>query len=145
MMEAIRNHEIFKDIVENIQIKHCPECEKGQIREVVGYESYGSTIDYVYETFKTPFVFVFEIYSEPQSLSPRFLSLEEEKASSKENIRLQSLMMSRGYINIINKTNGFPIFRELRVFENPEECFRFFNPVTKTAYSSSVNKWKEVL
>ena len=83
--------------MEKLHIKHCPECERGQIREVVGYESSGSTIDYVYETFKTPLVFVFEIYSDAQRSTLRFKSLEEaENKKNKENLEMETFLMSQG-------------------------------------------------
>jgi len=85
-------------MVETIKGKYCPECDLGQIKMVVGYDSFGSSIDYIYETFKTPLVFVFEIYAgKDEDSSPRFKSLEKLKnKKNRGNLAIKSSLMSHG-------------------------------------------------
>lgn len=135
--EAERNAEAMLKILEEIKLQKCTECELGQIREIVGYDSFGSSIDYVYKKFDIPLVYVFEIYSDSHLEEPRFKSLELFKAR-----KSHALMMSKGFTFIKNKSKFK--FRELKVCSTPEECFVSFNPVTKEYYELSIEKWTEV-
>ena len=53
----------MKDILGIIKKKYCSNCDLGSPAKLIGYQSSGTCLDYIYDKFKIPFSLAWEIYT----------------------------------------------------------------------------------
>ncbi|GAB5373391.1 hypothetical protein AAMO2058_001747200 [Amorphochlora amoebiformis] len=105
-------------LLKKIDPKYC-NCEAGAAGEELPYLSYGTSLDYMFDTAKVDYSFAFEIYD------------------GRSNGGFKYSIEDRGYRS---KHSCFAAVSQ-SVSDNPEECFAMFNPSQKLKYDQAVENW----
>eukprot|EP00916_Digyalum_oweni_P022909 GHVL01037981.1.p1 GENE.GHVL01037981.1~~GHVL01037981.1.p1 ORF type:complete len:350 (+),score=50.58 GHVL01037981.1:126-1175(+) len=112
--KAHKNQKSMLQILSTLNDSYC-KCSFGAAGEKVGYNSYGTCIDYVYEKLEVPYAFAFEIYGKPD---------ENKNEKSKKVTKKKEFLVPDNEA----KNEQF-------------KCFGFFNPSTDEEYKSVISNW----
>lgn len=67
------NQDKMKEVLGILKNKFCKNCDMGSPSALIGYQSSGTCLDYIYDNFKVPYSLAWEIYSNERE----FIELEE--------------------------------------------------------------------
>lgn len=59
----------MKEILNRIKHNYCKNCDLGAPAVFLGYKSSGTCLDYIYDKFKVPYSFAWEIYTNEREFS----------------------------------------------------------------------------
>merc|ERR1719468_332709 len=102
--------------MKQVDADHC-HCPFGSAAKEIGYNSSGTSLDWVYAELKTPFSFVFEIYSDFDN------AYWEERWESEST------------------SGGTSLIQHGRQEQAPRCFFAQFTPQTREVYDSTVRNW----
>jgi len=148
---ATYNAPAMMEILTAVDKEHC-QCPFGAAGKEVGYSCPGTSLDYVYDKLKTPFVFAYEIYTSPEE-DEDLKSRWTEKIESGGGVLLEQgnhLAHSHFHDIFSNHTSDFVHLdpSKAALLEssseqdmNPDDCFKQFNPHTQELYESVVKNW----
>lgn len=85
------NLDKMKEILNKLQQKYCKNCDMGSPSALIGYQSSGTCLDYIYDNFKVPYSLAWEIYSNERV----FVELKEQ--INKQNLQEKSILSYNFY------------------------------------------------
>lgn len=146
---ASRNREQMMHVLRDLDEAYC-QCPYGGAGKEVGYPCPGTSLDWVYEELKTPYVYAFEIYT-----SPKYADGLHERWQQKLRQNATALLQSRSSLahehfrdlfsghptSFVQRRGNATNYEDLADGWLPEECLELFNPVTQAEYTKTVHNW----
>lgn len=134
------NKENMIEALKGIKEKYCRNCQMGSVRNLIGYISSGTCLDYVYDNYKVPYAFAWEIYSD-ESVN---YELENFRKGNKSFYSTLKRNFRKGAIK-----NSFLLMDEEEhsaksrkyTMEEEQVCLKLFNPIDKDDYNFIITQW----
>jgi len=149
----------MKRVLNQIKNKFCPVCDVGAPSQLIGYESRGTCLDYVYDNYKIPYSLAWEIYTNEKS----FKNLDDyvkENSIKKENVMKGVNVLKESFLTMEEEekyelVSTFTVndlsFKTTKAMERTytedekEYCIKLFNPISKEAYEFTIINWTKSL
>jgi len=140
----------MKNILNKIKNKFCSVCEVGTPSILLGYTSRGTCLDYVYDNFKIPYSFAWEVYSNEKRFQEMF---DYENKQNTKPARTSFLKLSEEdtyeHVSsfVVNNVRSNTIMARTRTFSPSEKdyCIQLFNPISKYHYEFLMINWIKAL
>lgn len=133
---ADRNQPAMLEILQKVDAKHC-QCPFGAAGKEVGYSCPGTSLDWIYDKLKTPYVFAYEIYTgdspvvgENDFYRARFIQQTHLGLANQEEVE-----------SLLQVTSGVQTAVDMSEHEDPQFCFSQFNPDSEELYRDAVSNW----
>lgn len=152
------NKDNMLTVLNEIKNKYCSVCDVGSPAKLIGYKSSGTCLDYIYDNYKVPYSFAWEIYTNEKVLP----ELEKEIYGEREVIPVNgpinfqdaiiepsSFLKTEEKELFVAKSSWMNSFytSNTRVYTDSEKdlCVKLFNPLSKPAYKFIINNWKNAI
>ena len=134
----------MKTILNTIKNKFCSVCDVGAPSKLLGYTSRGTCLDYIYDNYKIPYSFSWEVYSDEKVFTEMFNYEKKEKPVSTSFLGISEennyeLVTSF----VVNNIRSSTIRARTRTYSDYEKdyCIKLFNPISKSHYEFIMINW----
>ncbi len=128
------NKDFMINALNLIKNKYCKNCLLGAPSKLIGYQSSGTCIDYLYDIVKVPKTFVWEIYTNDFGT----LSKKKNYFKFKSTMTMQEKAERRSRLD--KKMEEAPLSNEEII-----ECFAEFNPNDNNTFKAVRDNWTNAL
>lgn len=127
-LESSEQYKSLSKLLTDIKSLFCSSCDLGMPFKLIGYNSSGTSMDYMYEKLKIPISMTWELYTNERV----FQELEEYKRMKKEF----------RFVSTENLRRRPPSYESLdEIPDNLSECFSLFNPKTPSDLEFTIRNW----
>ncbi len=154
-------------ILNQLKSELCSVCAVGTPPEILGYKASGNCMDYVFDTFKTPYSVAWEIYTNEKQFKEMndYINKLKSNPNNKNNKKAKNKNLKNPLYNkVVNignpnnksflessaqvylKAQSYRRLMKARDFSESENkmCFKLFNPDNKESYDYIIKTWRKV-
>ena len=146
----------MKNILNQVKNKFCSVCDVGAPSKLLHYTSRGTCLDYIYDNFKIPYSFAWEIYSDEKVFPEmnNYEAMETKKATSSSGSSSSSFLgVGEEYAYelvgsyTVNNLRFKTTRAQTRTYSENENdyCIKLFNPLTKSNYEFIMINWMKAM
>lgn len=129
-----------ESFISNINDENC-KCPLGIANIEVGYQTSGSSLDYIYDKVGANFAMAMEVWAQPEALP----ELREKWSSQKKLLKEKPSFLQTDPKKNFNFIATEQAIEQALQGASKEDCFAYFNPTSEVMYKKTVSKWTNTL
>lgn len=145
--------DMMKAALNNIKNKYCSVCHVGAPSMLIGYQSSGTCVDYIYENYKVPYTLAWEIYTNEMRWEDLEKGAKEKvedsliKPAGAVNAKMSCFKFKEKLLRLTRKKNSKIKNKNKKSvgIDEKESCYGLFNPPDVNRFNWLIKNWTGAL